>query len=197
VKNSLQVVSSIAGLEAHRTDSPETIAVLESMRSRIRAISLVHERLYSLEGGSLVDAGAYVRGLAGELSASLGADGGVSAETESIMLPVAVCVDMGLILSELVSNAAKHACPGGSAAPIKAGLRAEGSSISLRVEDAGPGLPEDFDPAASASLGMRLVTSLVKKQGAALAFGRSPVAFVEIRFPMPPSPALGAGGNNG
>lgn len=196
VKNSLQVVSSIAGLEAYRAASPETIVVLENMRSRIRAISLVHERLYSLEGGSLVDAGAYLSGLAAELSASLGPGGGVSAETESVMLPVAVCVDLGLILSELVSNATKHASPSGAAAPIRVSLRVEGPSASLRVEDEGPGLPEDFDPESSPSLGMRLVSSLAKKRDAALILGRAPGAFVEIRFPMPQRQAGGAGGKN-
>jgi two-component sensor histidine kinase len=157
----------------------------------------VHERLYSLEGDSLVDAGAYVSGLADELSASLGPGGGVSAETESIMLPAAICIDIGLILSELVSNATKHGSPRGSAVPIRARFRAEGPSVALRVEDQGPGLPEGFDPESSPSLGIRLITSLAKKRDAALIFGRAPGAFVEIRFPMPPRAAGETGGKNG
>ena len=166
VKNGLQVVSSIAGLEARRAAAPETAAILDSMRARIRAISLVHERLYSLEGGSLVDAGAYIRGLAGELSASLGPEGGVSVEADPVMMSVESCVDIGLIFSELVANAAKHASPPGSAAPIRASLRAEGGSVHLRVEDGGAGFPEDFDPESASSLGMRIITALAKKRDA-------------------------------
>ncbi len=197
VKNGLQVVSSIAGLEAHRASAPETVEILENMRTRIRAISLVHERLYSLEGGSLVDAGAYIRGLAGEISASLGPEGGVAVESDPIMLPVELCIDIGLLLSELVSNAIKHASPKGGAAAIRARLRAEGDSVSLRVEDGGPGLPEDFDPESASSLGMRIISALAKKRDAEIAFGRAPAAFVDIRFPTPRGAEGAAGDKNG
>jgi len=196
VKNGLQVVSSIAGLEAHRAALPETVAILENMRSRIRAISLVHERLYSIEGGSLVDAGAYIRGLAGELSASLGPEGGVIVEAKPIMMSVEVCIDIGLMFSELVSNAVKHASPSGSAAPIRAILRSEGASVSLRVEDGGPGLPETFDPESSSTLGMRIISALAKKRDAEIAFGRAPGAFIDVRFPMPQGAKGAAGDKN-
>jgi two-component sensor histidine kinase len=185
VKNSLQIVSSIAALQSHRTKDPAVLAAYASIRDRIRAVSLVHEKLYSLESGTRVDLGAYARDLTTQLSESYSMAGeGIVLDTESLVLPADLCIDLGLILTELVSNAYKHAVKPGERGEIRVRVARELSDLVLSVEDEGPGFPEGANFEGAASLGLRLVTSLAKKRGAGIALRKGPGAKVEIRMPI-------------
>jgi two-component sensor histidine kinase len=187
VKNSLQIVSSVASLEAHRSGDPAVIAVLDAMRDRIRAISLAHERLYTVEEGATVDAGAYIRGFVAELSKSYGQeDEGLDLEAESVMLPAGLCIDIGLALTELVGNARKHGSPTEPGkGRIRIRFRREGEAVSLRVEDDGMGFPEGFELEKANTLGARLISSLAKKNRATVTLGKGAGASVKILFPAP------------
>ena len=111
VKNSLQIVSSIASLQSHRVEHPAALAAYASMQGRIRAISLVHEKLYALESSEMVDVGAYARELAALLAESYGIEGEEApvVDAESVAVPADLCIDLGLMMTELVSNSYKHA----------------------------------------------------------------------------------------
>jgi two-component sensor histidine kinase len=184
VKNSLQIVSSIASLQAHRTDDSKALAAYASIRDRIRAVSLVHEKLYSLESGDMIDLSEYVRDLTTQLSESYGLEGdGVILEAESLSLPADLCIDIGLVLTELVSNAYKYALIPGKRGMIRVRLASESSVVVLSVADDGPGLPEGRQFEGATTLGFRLVSSLAKKWGASVELRRGQGAAFVIRFP--------------
>ena len=165
VKNNLQIVSSLLNLQVHQAQSPETHQLLAESQHRIRAMALIHDQLYRSDDLSQIDFAMYVEQLAGYLSCSY--NGGirlaVRVEAEHCRLPLDLAVPCGMIVSELVSNAAKYAFPGRAAGEIGVGFVRLGSQYRLRVQDNGVGSPppEATDP--SASLGLELVRALVRQ----------------------------------
>jgi len=161
VKNSLQLVRTMLGLQS-RTASDETRTALDSAAARIMSIAAVHQRLY--EGGSVAeaDASVYLQGLIedmGKMLVDLAQGRAITLDAEPIMLPADNLTPLGLIVSELVTNAIKH---GGGNVSVQ--LRRQPSGLRVTVEDAGEGFPAEMKPAGS--LGMRLVTALAKGQAA-------------------------------
>jgi two-component sensor histidine kinase len=195
VKNSLQIVSSIISLQSHRSSESAVLEAYSSMKSRIRAISLVHEKLYALETADALDLGGYASDLAAQLASSYRhGEMDISLETDTLTAPADFCIDFGLILTELVSNAFRHALMpqtgGGLRVTIReARLASGGRSVALRVEDPGPGFPPGFTPGASPSLGYKVVTSLVHKRGGSLTITKGSGAVVEVSLPLEGEPS--------
>ncbi len=177
VKNSLQLVSSIVGLQANRQTNPAALESFDSLRARIRAVSLVHEKLYGSASGESIDMGEYVRDLVAQLGRSFGAGQStqVLADVANLRTPMEFCIDLGLALAELVSNAFKHAAvpQGGGGAMVA--LRREGDELVVEVQDDGPGFPEALLAAglrgASDSLGFKIVSSIARKHRGELVLG--------------------------
>lgn len=139
VQNSLTLVSSFLGLQARQAD-PAAQAQLMEARRRVRAVSMVHSRLYRAEASSSVDLARYFIELIDDLGASMGHDW--SAQLDHDLSPVRVeagrAVTLGLILTELIINAQKYAYDG-SPGPIRVRLQEDDSNLRLIVEDAGKG----------------------------------------------------------
>ena len=139
VQNSLTLVSSFLGLQARQADPASQAQLLEARR-RVRAVSMVHSRLYRAEASSSVDLGRYFAELIDDLGASVGADW--RAQLEQDLSPVAVeagrAVTLGLILTELIINAQKYAYDG-RPGPIRISLSEDGRTLRLAVEDSGKG----------------------------------------------------------
>ncbi len=156
VKNSLQLVRTLLQLQG-RSASEEVQAKLEAAAQRIMTIGAVHQRLY--EGGSVAETEAepYLLGLFQDLQAMInggGAERTITLQTEAIRLPADDVTPLGLIVSELITNAAKY----GEGA-IKVGLRRVAGGLEVIVEDDGPGFKGSEVPKG---LGMRLVRALAK-----------------------------------
>ncbi|MGO8692251.1 MAG: sensor histidine kinase [Rectinemataceae bacterium] len=186
VKNSLQIISSIASLQSHREKDPAVLSALASMQGRIRAISMVHEKLYAVESTEVIDLGEYVRDLAAQLSKSYGegSESSVLVDAQSLFLPADLCIDLGLLMTELVSNSYKHALIPGRDGKIRVRLHGEAGELVLAVEDDGPGFPSGISIEGTSSLGFRIIGSLAKKRGAEVRLRRGPGAVVEIRVPL-------------
>ena len=162
VKNSLQLVRTLLQLQG-RSASDETRAQLDEAARRIMTIAAVHQRLY--EGGSVTesDAATYLRALTGDMHALLDPAAGrpIVVEAEPLMLPADYLTPLGLIVSELVTNAIKH-----GAGRIRVRLRPSPGGLQVQVDDEGPGFPPDFDARRSGGLGMRLIVALAKGDAA-------------------------------
>ncbi len=156
VKNSLQLVKTMLGLQA-RGATEQVRAELDVAAQRIMSIAAVHQRLY--EGGSVAeaDAAAYVRGLLSDMQPLLDDAGGRAAALEGGTLPLSAdrLTSLGLIVSELVTNAIKH----GRGRILVRLVDVGGGPVRVEVDDEGDG----FDPAAGGGrLGMRLVHALAR-----------------------------------
>jgi two-component sensor histidine kinase len=172
VTNSLQLVQSILIMQARTLGSAEAKQQVEEAAVRIRAIGAVHRRLY--EGGSVVatDALRYLHALVADMrEMAPGADEGrpLSLDCTGFSLPADDITPLGLITSELVTNALKYGRGG-----VEVEVRQHADGLEIVVSDEGDGFPEDFDPAASAGLGMRLISALAKHpSGQAIRIDRS------------------------
>jgi len=166
VKNNLQIISSLLSLQAEEIRDPAALEKFRDSQARIQSMALVHEKLYQSKDLGKIDMGAYIASLAQTLVHAQG--GGqqnarirlqVEAEEQYVTLDTAI--PCGLILNELLSNALKHAFPGGRAGRIAIRFRkAAEDRFTLTVEDDGEGLPEQFDLQQSPSLGLRIVHAL-------------------------------------
>ena len=161
VKNSLQLVRTMLGLQS-RGASEETRSQLDNAAGRIMSIAAVHHRLY--EGGSVMegDAALYLRGLLDDMTAMFdGAlpDPRIELTVEPMMLPADSLTPLGLVVTELVTNAVKY---GGGR--IAVGVSRMGAGLQVIVEDEGDGFGTEGE--GRGGLGMRLVTALAKGKAA-------------------------------
>jgi len=159
VKNSLQLVRTLLHLQS-RTASPETREQLEQAAGRILTISAVHQRLY--EGDSVVetDAATYVDALLNDMRVMLmdpANERSITLKSDKILLAADQVTPLGLVVSELVTNAIKYGAGG-----ITVTMNRLPAGLEVMVEDGGPGFPASFDPASRKGLGMRLVLALAK-----------------------------------
>ncbi len=164
VKNNLQIISSIFNLQRdHVGGDPEALELLLESRNRIHSMSFIHESLYLNKNFSQVDFAQYVEGLCRNLvhSYSLSAKVRLQTELQHIMLDLDKAIPCGLILNELISNALKHAFPGGAEGEITVGLKEEGKVVSIFIGDNGSGFLENFEMERDKGLGLELVEMLI------------------------------------
>jgi PAS domain S-box-containing protein len=164
VKNNLQVISSLLSLQANKADSGQATDVLRESVQRVRSMALVHEKLY--ESGDLanVDLGEYIEVVTREFTDVTGAsERRIRIDTDVEVVPLAVdqAVPCGLIVSELLSNALKHAFPDGRPGTIRVSIRSsDHREVQLQVADDGVGLPPGAAVDDPDSLGLWLVKAL-------------------------------------
>jgi len=152
VMNSLQFVSGLLTMQSRACAAADVARLLEMAASRVAAVARVHRHFYSAEGEA-VPCVAFLRRFCADLSSILGR--AVEVEGDDGQVPPAALQPIGLIVNELVTNAAKH-CDG----RIAVLCRIKDGAVELSVVDEGEGLPEGFDPAASHGLGMKVVMTL-------------------------------------
>jgi PAS domain S-box-containing protein len=115
VKNNLQVVSSLLGLQAHMIQDSRLRTPFEDSQARIQTMALIHEQLYQSSNLAQIDFAAYLRDLAtGAVRASSIGPGRLSLDlsAEEVYFPIETAIPCGLLLHELLSNCVKHAFPG-------------------------------------------------------------------------------------
>lgn len=190
VKNSLQVVASLVTLQANRIQDAEQKEVFQALRRRITAIALVHEKLHSQESAGRPDLGEYLRDLLSlQYPRDLLSSGGVvwDIQAEPLAAEVEACIDAGLILTELVSNANKHVLLPKRGQKLQVDIRIRQRSLVIEVSDDGPGFPPDFRPEGSKGLGFRLVLSLLGRNAGTLTFPEGPGGRVRVELGFPTS----------
>jgi len=175
VKNNLQIIISLTNLQMRQTEDPAVKLLMAETQNRVRAMSLVHEKLYRSESLSKIDFADYTRFLATQLFSFFGIDTRrvhLDLALRRIMVDINTAVPLGLIMNELISNALKHAFPGERQGTISISGGYDGDLITLIVRDNGVGIPADFDWKNTTSLGMRLVNSLIEQVDGTLTLDR-------------------------
>src|SRR5919109_876259 len=74
IKNDFQILASLLDMQADAIEDPRALAALEDSQQRIRAMALVHQRLYQSRDLDRIDGAAYLRGLATELCRAYAAE---------------------------------------------------------------------------------------------------------------------------
>jgi len=170
IKNSLQMVANLVYMQSVDLNDPDARWRFQETANRVTTIARVHERLYRFSDVTAVDFGPYLRDLCHDLAGSLGLGGTrLTVDAVGATLPPDTALPLGLIVNELVTNAAKYAYPTGALGPVRVTLdRTEGGRLRLSVSDEGVGLPPGFRPEASSGLGMRVLQALTAQLDADL-----------------------------
>ncbi len=163
VANSLQLVSAMVRLQSTALTDPSAREALEDTQRRIQAIAQVHRRLYTTNDVESVDMREYLGALVEELAETWSTDAFprvLRIAAEPIRLPTDRAVSLGIIVTELVTNACKYAYPDG-AGEVRVALSADGEAFLLAVEDDGCGMPADATPRGT-GLGTKLIRAMAQ-----------------------------------
>jgi two-component sensor histidine kinase len=162
--NGLQLVVSLLSLQSRAATTQEAAAQLTIASRRVAALGRVHHRLHLLDQQDKVEFKQYLSQLCDDLSGLLLEEHSgyaIGVEGADIEIPTKSAIPLGFIVNELITNAVKYA-KGHIIVRIE---KVSPTSHSLSVLDDGPGLPDDFDPATSKGLGMKIIRSLVQQIG--------------------------------
>lgn len=164
VKNNLQIIVSLLNLQSRSVKDETVLATIRESQNRVKAMALVHEKLYRAEDISHIDISDYIKFLGTGLFQFYDAKSrGIrfTLEAPDVRVDINTAIPLGLILNELISNALKYAFPKGRGGEVSVSIRREEKTLTVIVRDDGVGIPPDFDWQNAPSLGLRLVNSLV------------------------------------
>jgi PAS domain S-box-containing protein len=166
VKNNMQIIISLLNLQSRTIDDPVVLKTIKESQNRIKAMALVHERLYRSGDISRIDLKDYIQYLARELFSFYGVKSQLirfTINAPAINVNIDTAIPIGLMVNELISNAIKYAFPEGRKGEIVIDITKDKNTISLVIRDDGVGIPPDMDWRNAKSLGLRLVISLVEQ----------------------------------
>lgn len=211
VMNDMQMLVGVLHAQAAQATDPEATDALRAAAGRVRVLGRVHERLSAQRqtgpaasaDAAVADSRPFIEGLVADLRAGVGGVRPVSltVSAESHLLPLGALGNIGLVVNELVTNALKHAFPGGREGVVRVSFRCEGGTCELVVADNGVGgaaaaggagpqparAPGGGRPGARGGQGGRLLGALAAQLGGRLevAAGEVGGTLCRLRFPMP------------
>ncbi len=187
VKNNLQVISSLLGLQQAYLKNPEAKEAIMTSKTRVQSMSLLHQKLYQGEDILKVNIKDYFENLILNLFQTYKVNQDkieLKQEIQSLELHVDTVITMGLIFNELISNALKYAFENDEKGVIKVSVKQVNNLIYMVVSDNGKGTEFNVLPKRSSSLGMNLVSSFTAKLEGEVVIDNCNGTHFEIAFPM-------------
>jgi two-component sensor histidine kinase len=166
VKNNLQVISSLLGLQSRYVKDEGVLDAIKSGRGRVQSMSLLHQNLYREENLKGVKMNEYFTNLTQNLFDTYNIDEdniSFTTDIQDLELDIDTVVPLGLIANELITNALKHAFREGEEGIIHVTLKESENRLHLTVSDNGKGLPEGVLSISGGSLGSKLINSFAEK----------------------------------
>lgn len=165
VANSLAMVASLVHLQEATVTDPAARFALAETQGRITAIAQVHRSLYTSEDVSSVTMSEYLSRIVTDLEHSFTRDGAVpqvKLQADHVDLPPDKAVAVGVIITELVTNAFKYAYPIEAPGPVIVRFLKDENGLMLEVGDKGRGLGQDKDGPrpTGTGLGMKIVRTM-------------------------------------
>jgi two-component sensor histidine kinase len=153
-------------------------------------MAIIHEKLYDTNDFNRIELSSYVKALSQSLFNTLNINSGKISLTiqagEGIYVDITKAIPCGLVLNELISNALKHAFPGGRMGNLQIIIsETKNVKIDIVVRDNGIGLPDNIDILETQTLGLELVNGLVKNQlNGQIEVRRDNGTEMRIKFPL-------------
>jgi two-component sensor histidine kinase len=190
VKNNLQMLCDLLYLQAEALPSPQAKDALCDAYGRVFAIARLHEQLYQSMARGQVHLPEYLGRLVAGIRDVWTAVPVALDAPQPVTLDVDRAIHAGLIVNELVTNAAKHAFSDGRPGAVTVRVRVVGSHLELSVADNGTGLPPGLDLEQARSLGLRIVHILARRLHATVTIENHSGTMFAIRFPLQAGPAI-------
>jgi len=167
VKNNMQLVISLLRLQSSQIKDNEILQIFEAFQGRVKSMALIHESLYQSEGLEKVEISDYLTRMTSQLLIEFKEMEEmirINLDVEKVYLDVERAIPCGLIVHELLSNALRHAFPGGGKGEIFLKMHeGKDSKYVLTVKDTGIGFPKGLDYRKTKTLGIQLVNDWVKQ----------------------------------
>lgn len=173
IKNNLQMVAGMVRLQGDEGDR-------DVLARRIQAMTTVHQLMYESNAFAAVDAAVYIEKLLEGLAQGYDKTIRLERRVDSVSLSPDQLQPIGLIITEAVTNALKHAFPDDRPGTIRVELIQHGAHAELVVEDNGVGT----DLTAPARMGSKLIRNLARQLGGELKTGAERGTRISVLFPL-------------
>ena len=192
VKNNLQLVMSLLNLHARRIRDPRAEEAFAEARSRINALATLHRRLYESENLQEIDLHWFLEDLCAELrrgGLSRGRNVELVVESPSEVIGPELAVPLGLLVTEAITNAYKHAFVDRTQGRITVQVQRESPEyLLIRIRDDGSGFDPENLSTDSTGLGRSLIEAFVRQLHGELNIISEDGTVVEVRFPAQAQP---------
>jgi two-component sensor histidine kinase len=160
IKNNLQLIISLLNIEAGKNKEATIDDFLIKGQSRILSISLIHQNLYENGFSNTINLQNYIENIVKNLSQIYNTEIDIEINTNETILDVDAAIPLGLIITELVCNAFKHAFKDSKSGRIKIDIKKNSENkLELTLKDNGTGFPEK--PTSKLAIGLELVQMMV------------------------------------
>lgn len=187
VKNNLQIINSIIRLQLNKEDNDKSQVLLNEISARIQSIALTHQMLYKKDKLLEINANEYLKNLCQQILNSFSDHSNTISihfsidETKPIELPLDIAIPLGLICSEVITNAIKYAFPDNKQGTIQVSFKCNDNYCYLTIKDNGVGI--DLSKIKQKeSLGMELIHLLSEQIEAKYSFKVDNGTIFELQF---------------
>ncbi|WP_210521658.1 sensor histidine kinase [Hymenobacter terricola] len=195
VKNNLQVISSLLSTQSDFLHDPAALAAIRESENRVRAMALIHQKLYQSTSLAGVNMAEYIGEIASHLLESFECQGTVQTRlaVAPIELDAALATPIGLIINEALTNAFKYAFPRQRGGTVAVALAAMGGQrYQLTIADDGVGLPPNFNVEDNHTMGLTIMHGLSHQIDGRLRITQAAGVQVRLEFEVPAKTAAPA-----
>ena len=186
VANSLSFVGALVNLQRQSISDPAARAALSETRGRIQAVADMHKHLYTTGDVTTVQLDGYLGDMLERLAEAMGSDGAkapIAIDLEPVRVPTAVGVNLGIVVTEWVTNAFKYAY-GGALGEVRVSARVQGEALHVVVQDDGVGLRTD-GKAQGTGMGSKIVATVARSLKAEVVYvARQPGTDAKLMMPQ-------------
>lgn len=185
VKNNLQVIRSLIHMQLTKDKDPTFHTCATELSNRILSMAMIHEQLYSAENLSEINLQSYIGTLVNRIFQSYSSQNiSIKKGIRNLNLSLDQSVPFGLMVTELITNAVKHAFPGDTKGKVTITVESKQNSYELSVRDNGIGIPANINVQNPTTLGLKLVTILADQLEGEVKICRGKGTNIKFIFPV-------------
>lgn len=174
IKNSMNTIKSLLGLQSACLKDPEAIDALKDTESRVYSMMLLYDKLYRSVDYIDIPAKSYLLSLVDEIIGNFPNSGTITVEKhfDDFFINARTMQSIGIIINELLTNIMKYAFIGRSEGLISVSASLQGTKAAITVKDNGTGIPDDINFENSSGFGLMLVRTLTEQIGGSIRIER-------------------------
>jgi len=186
VKNNMQLISSILSLQRGQVHDEAMRSALEEAQLRVYTMAMVHEHLYQSASFAGLMLGEYLEAVLIHIMGFVrpGLEITHTVHADPLTVEPDTAIHIGLIVSELLSNAVKHAFPHHTRGSIEMSIKADNQHLRLTIRDNGVGMSLAQNPEMKTTMGTQIVNALVQQLKGAITIYTDNGTVSEVVLPL-------------